>query len=277
LRRPQRRLRQSPVVSAATRAPVKPDEACAAAVDLARVVAAELAGADQVGDHLGCDPEGDRVVTHYFASTAKGYAGWRWAVTVARAARARHVTVDEAALVPGPDALLAPQWVPWHERFRPGDLGPGDLVPTPDDDPRLVPGYTGAEEGVPTPVDVAGVIEELGLGRERVLSPQGRDEAAERWYDGQPGPYDPVARAAPDQCSTCGFLLRLRGPLSQLFGVCANVMSPSDGRVVAFDHGCGAHSSVRQPGTAAHLGAPVLDTVRADVLHPSSREDVGRT
>jgi Protein of unknown function (DUF3027) len=266
---PLRGLRQSPLVSAAIRAPAKPDALCAAAVDTARTVAQELAGADQVGDYLGCDAEGDRVVTHYFASIAKGYVGWRWAVTLARAARARHVTVDEAVLVPGAGALLAPPWIPWQERVQPGDLGPGDLLPTPVDHPRLVPGYTGADEGAPTPTDVAGVITELGLGRERVLSPEGRDEAAERWYEGQPGPFDPVAQAAPDQCSTCGFLIRLRGPLAQLFGVCANEMSPSDGRVVSFDHGCGAHSSVRQPRSASEQARPVFDTVRNDVLQPA--------
>ena len=256
-------------MSAAVRTPAKPDAVCAAAIDIARTAALELAGADQVGEHLTCDAEGDRVVTHSFASTSPGYVGWRWAVTVARAPRSRHVTVDEVVLVPGSGALVAPPWVPWQERVKPGDLGPGDLLPSLDDDPRLVPGYTAADDGVPTPADVAGVIAELGLGRERVLSPEGRDEAAERWYEGQPGPDDPTAQAAPDQCSTCGFLIRLRGPLSQLFGVCANEMSPSDGRVVSFDHGCGAHSSVRQPRATSERVRPILDTVRPDVLQPA--------
>ena len=49
--------------------------------------------------------------------------------------------ISEVVLVPGPTALLAPQWVPWQERVQPGDLGPGDLLAPPADDPRLVPGY----------------------------------------------------------------------------------------------------------------------------------------
>ena len=33
-----------------------------------------------------------------------------------------------------------------------------------------------------------------------------------------------------------------RRPLGQAFGVCSNLLSPADGRVVSFDHGCGGHS-----------------------------------
>jgi hypothetical protein len=67
------------------------------------------------------------------------YRGWCWAVTVARASRAKNVTVDESVLVPGAEAILAPDWVPWRERLLPGDLGVGDLLPAPPDDARLVP------------------------------------------------------------------------------------------------------------------------------------------
>src|SRR5262245_12662993 len=55
------------------------DAQCAAAVDLARASAAEVAGADHVGDHLGVTADADRVVTHYFDCLATGYRGWRWA------------------------------------------------------------------------------------------------------------------------------------------------------------------------------------------------------
>ncbi|WP_141698634.1 DUF3027 domain-containing protein, partial [Streptomyces lushanensis] len=55
-------------------------------------------------------------------------------------------------LLPGPDALLAPEWVPWSERLRPGDMGPGDLLPTEAEDLRLEPGYSG--EDVPPPNSV---------------------------------------------------------------------------------------------------------------------------
>ena len=58
---------------------------------------------------------------------------------MARASRSKTVTVSESLLVPGPDAILAPPWVPWRERLRPGDLGAGDILPAPPDDERLVP------------------------------------------------------------------------------------------------------------------------------------------
>jgi hypothetical protein len=32
--------------------------------------------------------------------------------------------------------------------------------------------------------------------------------------------------------------------MGQLFAVCANLMSPADGRIVALSFGCGAHSEV---------------------------------
>ena len=83
--------------------------------------------------------DGDRVVTHLFSCLDPAYRGWCWAVTVARASRAKNVTIDETLLVPGPEAILAPDWVPWKERVLPGDLGVGDLLPAPPDDARLVP------------------------------------------------------------------------------------------------------------------------------------------
>jgi hypothetical protein len=117
----------------------EPDEACAQAVDLARGAAGEMAGPGLVGEHLGVTADGDRVVTHRFRCLDPAYRGWCWAVTVARASRAKNVTIDETLLVPGPEAILAPDWVPWKERVLPGDLGVGDLLPAPPDDARLVP------------------------------------------------------------------------------------------------------------------------------------------
>jgi hypothetical protein len=119
-----------------------PDEACAQAVDLARRAAEELAGAARVGDYVTATPDGDRVVTHLFRCLDPAYKGWCWAVTVARASRGKQVTVSECLLLPGPEAILAPDWVPWRERLRPGDLGVGDILPAPPDDARLVPALT---------------------------------------------------------------------------------------------------------------------------------------
>ena len=117
----------------------EPDEACAQAVDLARAAAQEIAEASQVGPHRGIEVDGDRVVTHLFDCQDPAYTGWRWAITVARASRAKLVTVSEGVLLPGPDSLLAPDWVPWRDRVRPGDVGVGDLLPVGQDDERLVP------------------------------------------------------------------------------------------------------------------------------------------
>jgi hypothetical protein len=117
----------------------EPDEACAGAVDLARAAAEQDAGPGRVGEYLGARAEGERVVTHLFSCLDPAYVGWQWAVTVARASRAKVVTVSENVLLPGPESLLAPDWVPWRDRVRPGDLGVGDLLPAELDDERLVP------------------------------------------------------------------------------------------------------------------------------------------
>ena len=219
----------------------------AAAVEFAREAAVAVGG-DSVGEHAGLRGEEPAangfVVTHAFAASMPGYRGWHWAVTVARALDAETVTVDEVVLLPGEGALLAPAWVPWNERVRPGDLGPGDLLPTHEDDVRLVPGYT--DSGDPA---VEAVAFELGVGRERVLSRGGREFAAERWYTGDRGPDTPMARQAPASCGTCGFFVGLAGALSAGFGVCANDVVDTDGQVVSVEFGCGAHSQVRAPST----------------------------
>ncbi|MGH3509784.1 MAG: DUF3027 domain-containing protein, partial [Nocardioidaceae bacterium] len=217
--------------------------------------------------HLGTVVEDERVVTHYFACQRSGYRGWRWAVTVARASRQKAVTVDEVVLIPGDDAIIAPAWVPYRERIQPGDLSPGDLLPTEEDDPRLVPGYTAGDEVI-DPDSVRDVIDEVGLGRVRVLSLEGRDLAAQRWYDGSHGPEAALAVSAPAHCASCGFLVRLAGPLSTVFGVCANAFANDDGRVVSFDHGCGAHSEAQlsKKSLPQPLPEPVLDTVTWDDL-----------
>lgn len=106
---------------------------------LARQAAVELAGAGGVGDYIGAEAEAERVVTHLFACLDPAYRNWRWAVTVSRASRSKTVTISECVLLPGPEAVLAPPWVPWRERLRPGDLGVGDILPAASDDERLVP------------------------------------------------------------------------------------------------------------------------------------------
>jgi hypothetical protein len=241
-----------------------------AAVEVARAALVEQVGAVDVGDHLGHVVEGERVVTHHFACTRPGYVGWRWSVTVARAPRQKAVTVDEVVLIPGDEAIVAPAWVPYRDRIKPGDLSPGDLLPVSDDDPRLVPTYSfGDDPLVPDEkAQIRQVAKDLGLGRVRTLSPEGRDAAAERWHYGEGGPDSPLAKSAPESCYSCGFLVRLAGPLAETFGVCANGDANDDGRVVSFDHGCGAHSEVRlaKKHEPLPLPDPVLDTITTDEL-----------
>jgi hypothetical protein len=256
-------------VSSARTRTKEPDQVCAEAVDLARAAVVEIVGADQVGEHLEVLAEGERVVTHLFACEDPAYAGWRWAVTVGRAPRSKTVTVSETVLLPGPFALLAPPWVPWQDRLRPGDLGVGDLLPAPPDDERLVPLVT--LEGDDAVVDWYGEdpaesAEQLASGRSRVLSAIGRESASARWYTSEHGPRTPLAHAAPAHCVSCGFFVPLSGELGRLFGACANAYAPDDGRVVSADHGCGAHSeSVIWQATARAI-SPVIDEFGYDMV-----------
>ncbi|MFJ4834754.1 DUF3027 domain-containing protein [Streptomyces sp. NPDC088747] len=281
-------------MSAATTRSRTPDRLCAEAIDLARAAAEEAAAPGVVGEHVELVSEGDRVVTHFFECKEMGYRGWRWAVTVARASRAKLVTLSETVLLPGPDSLLAPEWVPWSERLRPGDLGPGDLLPTDAEDLRLEPGYTGEDEPPPNsplseemaelveaedaevsgvaPADlllaprrgsIASVAEELGLRRARVLSRYGLHVAADRWEESY-GPKTPMAQAAPAACVSCGFLNRIGGSLGQAFGVCANEFSPADGHVVSLAYGCGGHSEAAVMPAPPRPAPHVIDETRVD-------------
>ncbi len=246
------------------------DAACAEAVDLARAAAEGRADVAGVGDHLGVVAEGARVATHYFEVLHPGYTGWRWAVSVARASRARVVTVSEVVMLPGEGALVAPAWVPWSDRIQAGDVGPGVLMPTSDNDPRVEAGFTGgdtARGGDPAEwAATRAVVAELGLGRERVLSVYGRDEAADRWVEGEGGPHNAMTKQAPGNCLDCAYFVRLTGSLGRQFGVCANEFSQRDAQVVTVDHGCGAHSDVVEPQRGVDLPRPVWDTITTDDL-----------
>jgi len=242
---------------------LKVDATLRAAVDLARSALDGVAEPASVGDHLEMVMDADRVATHYFACLTPAYRGWRWAVSVSRAARQKVATVCETNLVPGVASVLSPQWLPYAERIAPGDLSAGDILPFRADDPLLVQGFeaTGDED-----VDQMAFFE-LGLGRRRVLSEEGREHAAQRWYDGSHGPTADVAVQAHDRCSTCGYFVPMAGALRAVFGVCANGWSPSDGQVVSLDHGCGAHSETDvPPDDAAAHGRPIIDEFAVDIL-----------
>ena len=247
-------------VPTAPDSPSVPTDAVAAllhgAVEQAREAIVEFSG-DNVGEYLGIEFADEAAATHRFGATLPGYQGWQWAVVLAGYPGADRATVSEVVLIPGPGALLAPPWLPWEDRVRPGDLGPGDLLAPPADDPRLVPGFVAT--GDPAIDDVAF---EVGFGRRRVLSVYGRDDAAQRWHDGDHGPDSPAARATKRACRDCGFMTPLAGALGLMFGVCCNAMS-ADGRVVDFGYGCGAHSDTPAPQL---IGSPAYEPYDDGVL-----------
>jgi len=246
-------------------AAVRADAVLVAAVERAREAAVHASeDPTTVGAHLGVHDALDGAATHLFACLLPGYRGWVWEVAVAVAPGATEATVCEAHLIPADDALLAPPWLPYEERVQPGDLEAGMTLPFIAEDPRLVPGFSVTDE------DDADAIAmwELGLGRERVLGPTGRDDAAERWHAGSHGPTAPAAIAATARCATCAFLVPLAGSMRGLFGACANEWSASDGEVVSLDHGCGAHSQTDVEKQAARWPAndPIIDTQDIDSL-----------
>lgn len=241
----------------------KTDKILLDAVDLAREAAVAIAEPGTVGEHIGMTQDAERLATHFFVCAAAGYPGWAWAVSVARVPRGKVATICETALVPGPGALLSPSWVPYSERLAPGDVGPGDVLPKVEDDPDLMFGFeaTGDEE-----VDQVALFE-LGLGRVRVLSPNGRDAATTRWVEGPGGPLSDIAVKSQGKCRSCGYFVPMAGALRAVFGVCANEWSPSDGRVVTLDHGCGAHSETDAPAPSPEpIGTPIIDDSRLDIV-----------
>jgi len=224
---------------------VKKDAVLEGAVDVARAGAEAVAHPRPVGEHVGFEMVSERLATHYFASTDAGYVGWCWAVTVARVPRGRVATVCEVDMTPREGALLAPEWVPWEERLRPSDISRDDVLPYKADDERLEQGFEDTSEDPDLPV-----VRELGLGRPRVLSQEGIDQAAKRWYESDRGPKS--GRRPRNTCSSCGFLMKMSGGMRTMFGVCANEWATDDGAVVSLDHTCGSHSETDVPknGTA---------------------------
>jgi len=210
-------------------------------LELARSAAiADAGNPELVGADVAVESDDDgRVETYLFEAHLAGYRGWRWCVTIAKVDKKSEPTICDVVVLPGPDALLAPEWVAYRDRIQPGDVGVGDIVPSSLDDTRLVPSVHSliADEDL----DAMQVFD-LGLGRARVMSIEGRDQASKRWYESDRGPQSPIAQAAPKPCSSCAFFVPISGSLRASFGVCANAISPEDARVVSVDHGCGAHS-----------------------------------
>jgi hypothetical protein len=79
--------------------------------------AVEAASRNAVGFFIDSIAEDEGVVTYLFESKLKGYVGWRWSVSIFQGEGEVAPTVSEVLLVPGPDSLIAPDWVPWSERL----------------------------------------------------------------------------------------------------------------------------------------------------------------
>ena len=100
----------------------KVDEILAVAKDVALQGVQEIAPAHAIGLVHHVRAEEERLSTHLFECTLPGYRGWFWFATLSRAPRSRVATICEVGLLPGDDALIAPDWVPWADRVRPEDL-----------------------------------------------------------------------------------------------------------------------------------------------------------
>lgn len=79
--------------------------------------AVEASSRNAVGFFIESIEEDEGVVTYLFEGKLKGYIGWRWSVSVFQADEKSPATISEVLLVPGPESLVAPDWVPWSERL----------------------------------------------------------------------------------------------------------------------------------------------------------------
>lgn len=92
------------------------DEQLLASHDLARSALLDITPESTIGDAAGYTVEGEHVLSLRFENRMLGYPGWFWTVTIARV-EGSEPTVLETELMPGENALLAPDWVPWAERL----------------------------------------------------------------------------------------------------------------------------------------------------------------
>ena len=92
------------------------------ALELARTaVLADAGDSALVGEFISVDfDDEDRIASYMFEAFLQGYKGWRWVVTVAKIDTDSDATVCDVVVLPGPDALLAPEWIPYIDRIQPG-------------------------------------------------------------------------------------------------------------------------------------------------------------
>ncbi|OJX67056.1 MAG: hypothetical protein BGO95_10000 [Micrococcales bacterium 73-13] len=86
--------------------------------ELARSALAEVASPAHVGDWIEDRVREDAagVVDVVYSSAQAGYRGWSWVVSIAEQDD-EAPSVLELGLIPGDDALLAPEWIPWSVRL----------------------------------------------------------------------------------------------------------------------------------------------------------------
>jgi hypothetical protein len=193
-----------------------------------------------IGKYSHYEPLDDTTGTHYFDSELDSYVGWKWAVSLSLLDESGSVTIDECNLVPGPESIKVHEWIPFKDRLKPNDLSDLDSLPYDAQDPRLEPFLETFKDSKN--------YENHAVDRERVLSPYGKSDLSARWYEGNHGPHTASTRIATAQCMSCAFYIPLAGDLGQVFGVCGNMWSRDDGRVVSSDHGCGMHSETDAKG-----------------------------
>ncbi len=246
----------------------------AQAVDTARAAIADMTDESSIGEHLGVVAEGAYAASHIFECRTPGYPGWYWTAILALVPGSETVTVSETALLPGEDALVAPEWVPWKDRLRPSDIGARDVLPKVENDPNLELGLEQVKVELEDNIDQIPNFE-FGLGRKRVLSRDGIAAAAARWAESDSGPDSEYASEASAKCRTCGFLMPIAGSVRTQFGLCANAASPFDGRVVSLNNGCGAHSETDVRRHDDDIAEPVIDDRREDfeMVAPGVGED----
>lgn len=108
---------ESVEVAAEPATPIDADEVLLAAVDLARAELLKITPAETIGAPIGHIVEDTHVLSLLFDCTMTGYPGWHWTVSLSRIDDSSAPSVLETELMPGNDALLAPDWVPWSERL----------------------------------------------------------------------------------------------------------------------------------------------------------------
>lgn len=82
----------------------------------ARLALADIARDTEVGEFIGTRDDGDGVRSYLWSSTMSGYPDWVWTVSVAER-DGDEPSVLELELLPGPDSIVAPGWVPWSVRL----------------------------------------------------------------------------------------------------------------------------------------------------------------